>query len=84
MQVVQPPVHRAKVFKSGNSQAIRIPRGFRLDVDVMEIFWRGDELVLRKPRVGLSVAFDILASMPDDFMADGREDNLPQERESWG
>lgn len=73
----------ARVFKSGNSQAIRIPRGFRLDSEVMEIFWRGDELVLRKPRTDLSEAFEILSSMPSDFMSDGRNDQFPQERESW-
>ena len=31
----------------------------------------------------LSAAFDILASMPDDFMQDGRQDDLPQNREDW-
>jgi antitoxin VapB len=76
-------VSTAKVFKSGNSQEIRIPRGFRLDSDVMEIFWRGDELVLRKPRLDLREAFELLSSMPSDFMADGRDDQLPQERELW-
>ncbi len=41
----------AKVFKSGNSQALRLPRQFRLDSTEVEIFRRGDEIVLReKPR----------------------------------
>ena len=34
----------------GNSQAVRIPRAFRLDASEVEIFRRGDELVLRKLR----------------------------------
>ncbi|PHS23933.1 MAG: hypothetical protein COA83_08930 [Methylophaga sp.] len=33
-----------RVFKSGNSQAVRIPREFQLDVAEVEIFRRGDEL----------------------------------------
>ena len=76
-------VTTARVFKSGNSQAIRIPRGFRLDSDVMEIFWRGEELVLRRPRTNLSEAFDVLSTMPSDFMSEGRNDQSPQEREQW-
>jgi len=80
---MQPSPAQAKVFKSGNSQAIRIPRGFRLDADFMEIFWRGEELILRKPRRDLSEAFNLLSSMPSDFMAGGRDDQLPQERELW-
>ena len=73
----------AQVFMSGNSQAVRIPREFRLDVSEVEIFRRGDELVLRKLRLNLSEAFVLLASMPEDFMADGRQDDVPQEREAW-
>lgn len=73
----------AQVFMSGNSQAVRIPRELRLDVSEVEIFRRGDELVLRKLRRKLTAAFDLLASMPDDFMQAGREDSLPQERETW-
>ena len=50
----------ARVFKSGNSQAVRIPKEMRLDTDVVEIFKRGDEIIL-KPRVkSLSEAFKLL------------------------
>ena len=50
----------------------------------MEIFRRGDEIVLReKPRKkrGLSEAFDILASMPADMLEDIKDDRPPEERE---
>ncbi|OGO90232.1 MAG: virulence factor [Coxiella sp. RIFCSPHIGHO2_12_FULL_44_14] len=69
-----------KVFKSGNSQAIRLPKDFQLDTDEVEIFRRNDEIVIRKIPANLSAAFYILISMPDDFMSEGREDSLPQER----
>ena len=72
----------ARVFQSGNSQAIRLPKEFRLEVDRVEIFRRGDEIVLREHPVNAVVIFDALASMPEDFMADGREDAPPQEREA--
>jgi antitoxin VapB len=42
---------------------------------------RGDEVVLREKRYTPADAFAFLASLPDDFMAEGREDMPPQERE---
>lgn len=36
----------AKVFKSGNSQAIRLPKDYRLDVDSVKINKIGNLLVL--------------------------------------
>ncbi len=69
----------AKVFRSGNSQAVRIPAEFQFDTDEVEIFRRGDELVLRKIAKSLEQAFHLLASLPADFMAE-REDSQPQQR----
>jgi antitoxin VapB len=72
---------KAKVFKAGNSQAVRLPKEFRFDVKEVEIFRRGDEVVLRKPKRNLRRALSILRALPDDFMADGRQDLPPQKRE---
>lgn len=74
---------KAKIFKSGNSQAVRIPKEFRLDVTEVEICKRGDELVLKPKPKNLAVAFKLLGEMPNDFMSDGREDSLPQERDAF-
>ena len=71
----------ASVFKSGNSQAVRSPKDFQFDVREVEIFRRGDEVVLRRVPKNLSAAFDILASLPEDFMAEGRNDTPPQPRD---
>ncbi|QAB15025.1 antitoxin [Hydrogenovibrio thermophilus] len=73
----------ARIFQSGNSQAVRIPKEFRFDVTEVEIFKRGDEIVLKPKPKNLGAAFKLLGEMPDDFMVDGREDTLPQERESF-
>jgi len=70
-----------RVFQSGNSQAVRIPCQFKLDVTEIEIFRRGDELVLRKKKENLLPLLDIFAAMPDDFMEEGRNDPLPKQRE---
>jgi antitoxin VapB len=72
---------KARVFKSGNSQAVRLPKEFRFDVEEVEILRRGDEIVLREPSRNLAQAFEALASMPEDFMSEGRKDEPPQTRE---
>ncbi len=73
----------ARVFQSGNSQAVRLPKEFRLNVDQVEIFRQGNDIVLRQSPANAAAVFDLLASLPDDFMADGRDDSPPQEREAF-
>jgi antitoxin VapB len=70
----------ARVFKSGNSQAVRLPKQFRLKSDEVEIFRRGDEIVLREKPGSLVRAFDLLSDLPDDLELPGREKDKPQKR----
>ncbi|NOU20304.1 MAG: AbrB/MazE/SpoVT family DNA-binding domain-containing protein [Methyloglobulus sp.] len=37
-----------KVFKSGNSMAIRLPKGIKFDTNDVEIFRRGNEVIIRE------------------------------------
>ncbi len=73
----------AKIFRSGNSQAVRLPKEYRFDTNEVEIFRRGDEVVLRPKRSDLTEAFEILSCMPEDFMTEGRDNTPPQEREEY-
>lgn len=57
-----------------------LPKEFRFATQEVEIFRRGDEVVLRERKVSAAEIFDILRGFPEDFMADGRDD--PQEREA--
>jgi antitoxin VapB len=70
----------AKVFKSGNSQAVRLPKQFRFRGKEVEIFRRGKEVVLREKSKGLERAFELLTNLPEDFYAEGRQDPPPQSR----
>jgi antitoxin VapB len=73
----------AKLFKNGNSQAVRLPREFRFKGDHVEIRKEGN-LVILEP-----VAFDVkewLAELrrhpfSEDFMADGRDQPAAEERD---
>jgi antitoxin VapB len=70
----------ARVFRSGNSQAVRLPKEFRFDSDEVEIFRRGDEVVLREKTRHMQRAYQLLTELPDDFLRDGRNDIPPQTR----
>ncbi|MGA9963765.1 MAG: type II toxin-antitoxin system VapB family antitoxin [Terriglobales bacterium] len=70
----------ARVFRSGNSQAVRLPKQFRLKSNEVEIFRRGDEIVLREKDGTMVRAFDLLANLPDDLDLAGRKKDPPQKR----
>jgi antitoxin VapB len=70
----------ARVFRSGNSQAVRLPKQFRLQSEEVEIFRRGDEIVLREKDGTMARAFDLLAGLPGDLELPGRTKDWPQKR----
>jgi antitoxin VapB len=72
-----------KVFRSGNSQAVRLPKEFQFDAKEVEIYRRGEKVILRKKSNDLGRAYELLTRLPDDFMADGRKDIPPQQREDF-
>jgi antitoxin VapB len=73
-------MRRAKIFKWGNSQAIRLPKDFRFDTNMVEIFERNGDLIIRPIPTNLGKAFELLSSLPQDFFAEGRKDPTPQDR----
>jgi antitoxin VapB len=76
-------MHTTKVFRNGNSQAVRIPAELayeRSDLEV-EIERVGDELHIRPMRRPLAGVLKKFAKFGPDFMADGRGDHEQAERE---
>ena len=70
-----------RIFNNGRSQAVRIPRQYRFDVDEVVINKIGDALMLT-PKGSLAAAFDAGAAMlTDDFLADGVPQALPSRRD---
>ena len=77
----------AKVFTNGNSQAIRLPKAFRVDVDEMwiarnevtgEITLKPkDTETLRKRRLDALMAAIAENPLPDDFLSDASRQNKP-------
>ena len=70
-----------KVFTSGNSQAVRIPKEFSLSENEMCIQRVGSTIILF-PKENPWEAFDrSFSEFSDDFMADGRNQPEMQVRE---
>lgn len=77
-------MHRTRVFRNGNSQAVRIPSDLAYEnTDVeMEIERVGDELRIRPARRSLAGVLDRFARFSPDFMAEGRGDQEQAERDT--
>jgi antitoxin VapB len=73
----------ARIFQSGNSQAVRLPKEFRFNVDQVVIFRHGNDIVLREPPDSAVAIFDALAELPIGQLATERQDSLPQVREQF-
>jgi antitoxin VapB len=67
----------ARVFQSGNSQAVRLPKEFRLRTSTVQIFRRGNDIVLRERPSKLSELLAAVPPLPDDAMPDSIPDQPP-------
>lgn len=73
-----------RVFRNGNSQAIRIPSELayaRSDIE-LEIERVGEEIRIRPARRPLAGVLKKFAKFGPDFMAEGRGDQEQAEREA--
>ncbi len=74
-------IQTTKVFMNGRSQAVRIPVEFRFEEEELYINKIGDTLMLT-PRSSLKSTLREGSSMvSEDFMAEGRPDEIPAVRE---
>ena len=72
----------AKVFENGRSQAVRLPKEYRFSDDEVLVNKIG-EIVMLIPKSSKWNGFlNGLNMFSDDFMADGRENQTEQERDS--
>lgn len=70
----------AKIFKSGNSQAVRIPKEFKLEGDEVEIEKKGETLILRPTKRSWARLSKSLQKFTDDFMKEDRKQPPVQRR----
>ena len=72
----------AKVFENGRSQAVRLPKDYRFDDDEVVINKIGDIVLLMPKNSRWNNFLKSLDLFSDDFMKDGRNQSINQERES--
>lgn len=72
-----------KLFKNGNSQAVRIPAELAYSNWDMELVIerRGDELLIKPAQRRIGDVLGKFSGFTDDFMAQGRGENMESERD---
>ncbi len=77
----------ARVFMTGNSQAVRLPREFRFKTDRVAIRREGGNVILSPPYKDWADYFETAPRIGDDFVAameEMRRNPLPlEERETF-
>ncbi len=72
------PKQITKVFKSGNSQAVRLPRDFRVDSDEVLIRKEGKNIIISPSPTSWKGFMDNTLSLSEDFSIEGAP--LPDDR----
>jgi antitoxin VapB len=69
-----------KVFKSGNSQAVRIPKEYQVNETEMIMNKVGNTIILFPREDPWELFKKSLGEFSDDFLIDGRQQPIMQER----
>lgn len=72
----------AKIFENGKSQAVRLPKKFRLSGDEVYVQKVGQAVVLMPKESAWEIFMDGINSFTEDFFADGRNTEVSTTRES--
>jgi len=72
-----------KVFKSGNSYAVRIPKEYQVNGKELIINKIGNTIILFPPDDPWKLFRNSLDEFSDDFFADGRKQPTMQKRKSF-
>ena len=75
-------MHSSKVFTSGNSQAVRIPKEYQVDAKELFIQKVGNLIILFPKKNPWKAFEESLNEFTDDFLTEGREQPEEQIRES--
>ena len=72
----------AKIFENGRSQAVRLPKEFRFVGDEVFVQKLGHAVMLYPKDAAWEIFVNGLNSFSEDFLADGRETEIPVERDA--
>lgn len=71
----------ALVIKSDEGTTVQIPAGIGLPEGEVEIFRRGNEVVLKDPRTYGQQVIDAIMALPEDMFEGIKDDRPPEERD---
>ena len=77
---MEDPMRTAKIFKNGQSQAVRLPKEFRFEDDFVYIKKSGNAVILIPAKNSWDSLLRSLDNFSDDFMTERRQPKV-QERE---
>ena len=75
-------MNRAKIFKNGDSQAIRIPKEFRFQGKEVYIRKEGDNVIISPIEDAVDRLWKTISSLSDDFKIERNQPKLFDDRES--
>ena len=75
-------VDTAKVFETGRSQAVRLPKKFRFSVDEVAVQQLGDAVLLAPKESVWKIFMDGLDGFTSDIFDGGRDQGIQKERET--
>lgn len=74
---------KAKLFKNGQSQAVRLPKEFRMPGSEVRISRQGKGVLIEPIEQSFDALFRSLDEFSVDFMSSGREQPEMQSRENF-
>ena len=74
---------KAKIFKNGQSQAVRLPKDFRLEGSEVSIMKLGSSIVLQPIAFNWKDVFDQISKIKSDEILINREDLLLIDKEKF-
>lgn len=71
------------MFKSGNSQVVRLPKGFQIADREVQIVREGTDIAIRAIPKTIGDAISLLPPRPDGMFTEPRDDPPPPQRDWW-
>ena len=72
----------AKIFKTGRSQAVRLPKKYRFGTREVYVAKVDDMVILYPPKKGWKLLERAIRRFTEDFMADRDQPAMPEERQA--
>ena len=74
-------IRKTKVFQSGNSRAVRLPKEFELSLGSVNIYMLGDQIIIQKKPLTIGEIWKSAPKLPAGTTLKRPKDDPPQERD---